>query len=75
MNGEERLLVTEKSATSIGLKVLCDENNISFDTNHYGLVKYNGQYQLEYQIVKAKLSSFVATAPSIVRGRFRGGGA
>jgi len=55
-------MVTQKSATSAGLTAVADENNISLNTDHSGLVKYETRTQVEYSIVKAKLKALVAEA-------------
>lgn len=49
------LLVTEKSATSIGLTAPADEWNIAMNTDHSGLVKYQSRTQAEYLIVQNKI--------------------
>lgn len=60
--GPQKYMVTEKSATNIGLTATADEYNISLNTDHSGLVKYKSKSQDEYIIVKEKLKKFVAQA-------------
>lgn len=63
-------MVTQKSATSTGLTAVADENNISLNTDHMGLVKYSGRTQDEYTIVKEKVSTLVNGARAEVPKRF-----
>ena len=69
--GPNMYMVTEKSATSTGLTATSDENNIPFNTDHSGLVKYKSSSQLEYSIVKAKLKKLVEQAKWEVGKRFK----
>ena len=69
-NGPKILMVTERSATSTGLTAAAEEENISFNTDHSGLVKYESRNQLEYQIVQEKVKSLVARAKIEVHKRF-----
>ena len=55
-------IVTQESATSIGLNVSGDENNIALNTDHSGLVKYQSRSQEEYKLVKGKLKRLVVEA-------------
>ena len=65
------MMVTEKSATSTGLTATADEDNISFDKDHSGLVKYESKHDQEYRIVKEKVRSLLADgAVSIIARRF-----
>ena len=57
--GPKCLMVTEKSATSTGLVAVADEDNIPFNTDHTGLVKYDSQEHGLYPIVKERLKSLV----------------
>ena len=68
--GAPSLLVTEKSATSTGLTGLADEINISFDTDHRGLVKYDRPSSSCYKIVRGKLQTMVKEARVDVPARF-----
>ena len=52
-------MVTEKSATSTGLVAVADEDNIPFNTDHAGLVKYDSQEHGLYPIVKERLKTLV----------------
>lgn len=61
-------MVTEKSATSTGLTQTPD--NIPFNTDHSGLVKYKYQNQDEYIIVMGKLETFVEGARKEFGKRF-----
>ena len=64
------MMVTEKSATSTGLTATADEDNISFDKDHSGLVKYESRYDQEYRIVKEKVQSLAAKAVIDIKKRF-----
>lgn len=63
-------MVTQKSATSTGLTAVAEENNISLNMDHSGLVKYESRTQEEYSIVKEKLKRLVAEAKQEVSRRF-----
>jgi sulfur relay (sulfurtransferase) DsrC/TusE family protein len=63
-------MVTQKSATSTGLTAVANENNISLNTDHSRLVKYESRNQEEYNIVKEKLKILVAEAKQEVGQRF-----
>ncbi|KAI0164334.1 hypothetical protein GGR52DRAFT_585622 [Hypoxylon sp. FL1284] len=66
-NGPKTLMVTEKSATSTGLTAVRDEDNISFDTDHSGLVKYESRIQGPYTVVRSQLKVLVHDdAPRII---------
>ncbi|KAH8197651.1 hypothetical protein TruAng_008195 [Truncatella angustata] len=56
-SGDKVLMVTEKSATSTGITAVADEDNIPFDTDHSGLVKFSARSQESYQIVKDKIKN------------------
>lgn len=60
--GKPALLVTEKSATSTGLTAVSDETNISFDTDHTGLLKYESRSSTCYRISSGKLQAMVKEA-------------
>ncbi|KAF2176608.1 hypothetical protein K469DRAFT_812982 [Zopfia rhizophila CBS 207.26] len=68
--GPKTFMVTQKSATSTGLTAVADENNISLNMDHSGLVKYESRTQEEYNIVKEKLKVLVAGAKHEVGRRF-----
>ncbi|EPS29040.1 hypothetical protein PDE_03987 [Penicillium oxalicum 114-2] len=68
--GRPSLLVTEKSATSTGLVAVADEDNISLNTDHSGLVKYNSRNQGGYPIVRERLRRLVSQAKAEVAKRF-----
>jgi flagellar basal body rod protein FlgB len=63
------MMVTEKSATSTGLTATADEDNVSFDKDHSGLVKYESRYDQEYRIVKEKVRSLAESATSDISRR------
>ena len=56
------LLVTEKSATSVGITAQAKENNHSLNTNHRGLVKFESRNQDNYDIVSANLVPLIEQA-------------
>jgi flagellar basal body rod protein FlgB len=64
------MMVTEKSATNTGLTATADEDNVSFDKDHSGLVKYESRYDQEYRIVKEKVQSLAAKAITNIEKRF-----
>ncbi len=70
MTGPMSLLVTEKSATGTGLTATADERNISFNTDHRGLVKYESRTQEEFVIVKRHLKELVDEARAEIGKRF-----
>ena len=66
--GPKIMMVTEKSATSTGPTATADEDNVSFDKDHSGLVKYESRYDQEYRIVKERVRSLAESAvPDIFR--------
>ncbi|KAL4734345.1 hypothetical protein BDV11DRAFT_212893 [Aspergillus similis] len=69
-NGPEIFMVTEKSATSLGLTATHEEDNISLSTDHSGLVKYESRSHDDYSIVKKRLKTLVTEAKQKVRERF-----
>ena len=68
--GPKIMMVTEKSATSTGLTATADEDNVPFDKDHSGLVKYESRYDQEYRIVKEKVQSLAAKAVIDIKKRF-----
>ncbi|SPO05328.1 uncharacterized protein DNG_08015 [Cephalotrichum gorgonifer] len=68
--GPPSLLVTEKSATNIGLVANADEDNIALNTDHSGLVKYESRGQVEYTIVRERLRWLIDKAKEKVPKRF-----
>ncbi|KAL4962580.1 uncharacterized protein BDV14DRAFT_178258 [Aspergillus stella-maris] len=69
-NGPKTFMVTEKSATSLGLTATHKEDNIPLNTDHSGLVKYESRIQEEYSIVKGRLKILVTEAKQKVSERF-----
>ncbi|KAH7016248.1 ankyrin repeat-containing protein, partial [Microdochium trichocladiopsis] len=67
--GDPSLLVTEKSATGTGLVAVADEDNIPFNTDHSGLVKYS-RGQPDYTVVRERLKILVNEAKLEVTKRF-----
>lgn len=63
-------MVTQKSATSTGLTAVAEENNVSLNMDHSGLVKYESSTQDEYNVVREKLKGLVANAKREVSRRF-----
>ncbi|GAW12879.1 hypothetical protein ANO14919_022500 [Xylariales sp. No.14919] len=61
-NGPSMLMVTEASATNVGLTSPKDEDSIALDTSHSELVKYHSRSDGNYIIVKGRLSSLMSTA-------------
>ncbi|KAJ5128266.1 ankyrin repeat-containing protein, partial [Penicillium atrosanguineum] len=68
--GRLSLLVTEKSATSTGLVAMADEDNIPFNTDHSGLVKYRSRNQGDYTVVRERIRILVDEAKLKVANRF-----
>ncbi|EJP61221.1 Ankyrin repeat-containing protein [Beauveria bassiana ARSEF 2860] len=64
------LLVTEKSASSIGLVAVAEEDKVPLNTDHSGLVKYESKIQDNYTIVREWLRRFVDEARPEVARRF-----
>lgn len=58
------------STVQVSLTAVADENNISLNTDHSGLVKYEARTQDEYNIVKEKLKGLVIEAKLEVGRRF-----
>ncbi|CVK92445.1 uncharacterized protein FMAN_07341 [Fusarium mangiferae] len=68
--GPPCLLVTEKSATSIELVAVDDEDNVALDTDHSGLVKYDSDHHAYYMIVTERLQRLINEAERDVPNRF-----
>ncbi|KAM3524619.1 hypothetical protein MY4038_007640 [Beauveria bassiana] len=64
------LLVTEKSASSIGLVAVAEEDKVPLNTDHSGLVKYESRTQDDYSIVRERLGRLVDEARPEVAQRF-----
>ncbi|RYP53591.1 hypothetical protein DL768_001455 [Monosporascus sp. mg162] len=69
--GPKVLMVTEKSATSTGLTAVLDEDNIGFDTDHSGLVKYDSRNQGMYPIVRERLEMIISEDVPRIAKRFQ----
>ncbi|RYC65044.1 hypothetical protein CHU98_g1135 [Xylaria longipes] len=67
--GKEVLLVTKESATKIGVVPAGKEDNIPFDADHSGLVKYDRGHE-HYEIVRGRLEEVIADAKTKVAQRF-----
>lgn len=52
-------MVTEKSATSIGLVTIAEEDSIPLNRDHSGLVKFKYRAQGDYPIVRQRLRRIV----------------
>ncbi|KAI1179882.1 hypothetical protein F4777DRAFT_532343 [Nemania sp. FL0916] len=72
--GEPSLLVNEESAIAIGLGAAVEADNISFDADHTGLVKFEHRDCEEYVIVSEKLIRIVSHSKKVVDERFQRGG-
>lgn len=59
-DGPELLLVTQKSATSVGLTAVSKEDNVHLETDHSNLVKYNSMDHGAYTVVSERLSTLVS---------------
>ncbi|KAK1977851.1 hypothetical protein LZ30DRAFT_243022 [Colletotrichum cereale] len=57
--GPKILMVTHKSATSVGLTAGAEEDNVALDTDHSGLVKYDSSSQGPYPIVRERIKSLI----------------
>ena len=69
LDGPEVLMVPEHSATHAGPnQKLC--NNIPVESNHRNLVKFSGELDTTYQIVRHRLSDMVQKAPVVVERRY-----
>ena len=69
LDGPEVLMVPEHSATHSGPnQKLC--NNIPVESNHRNLVKFSGELDPTYQIVRSRLSGMVLEAVSVVKRRY-----
>ena len=62
-------MVTQQSATSVGLSFAADEDKLGLKTDHSGLVKYDNR-QEPYNIVLRKLEMLVEQAGRAVSARF-----
>ncbi|PMB67555.1 Ankyrin repeat domain-containing protein 50 [Beauveria bassiana] len=69
-SGSYSLLVTEKSASSIGLVAVAEEDKVPLNTDHSGLVKYESRTQDNYTIVRERLGRLVDEARPEVARRF-----
>ena len=63
-------MVTTKSATSTGLTVTANEDNIPLNKDHSGLIKYESRNEEDYIIVKGKIQSLVEKGRREVAKRF-----
>ncbi|KAI1073352.1 hypothetical protein F5B20DRAFT_567330 [Whalleya microplaca] len=70
-NGPKMLMVTEKSATNTGLTAVPDEDNIAFNTDHSGLVKYDSSRQGCYPIVRGRLETLIREGVPRVTKQFQ----
>ncbi|KAF9772370.1 hypothetical protein IL306_009926 [Fusarium sp. DS 682] len=61
-SGSYSLLVTEKSASSIGLVAVAEEDKVPLNTDHSGLVKYESRSQDDYTIIRERLRRLVDEA-------------
>ncbi|KAL8307082.1 hypothetical protein RB593_005802 [Gaeumannomyces tritici] len=68
--GPPSLLVTIKSATSTGLVAVADEDNVSLQRDHSGLVKYESKHQGDYTVVAERIKRLVHDAKLEVARRF-----
>ena len=57
--GPLKFLVTEKSATNVGLTAEVNEYNIPLNRDHSSLVKFEDRGQEEYKMVMTKIAEFV----------------
>lgn len=57
-------MVTRKSATSTGLTAVPDEDIVSLDTDHSGLVKFESWRDDSYVVVKERIRSLTSGAAS-----------
>ncbi|RYP39571.1 hypothetical protein DL767_002119 [Monosporascus sp. MG133] len=69
--GPKVLMVTMKSATSTGLTAVLDEDNIGFDADHSGLVKYDSRNRGMYPIVRERLERIISEDVSRIAKRFQ----
>ncbi|PCD23153.1 hypothetical protein AU210_014676 [Fusarium oxysporum f. sp. radicis-cucumerinum] len=69
-SGSYSLLVTEKSASSIGLVAVAEEDKVPLNTDHSGLVKYESRSQDDYTIVRERLRRLVDEARLEAAKRF-----
>jgi hypothetical protein len=68
--GSYSLLVTEKSAASIGLVAVAEEDKVPLNTDHSGLVKYESRSQGDYPVVRRRIKTLVDEARVEVAKRF-----
>ncbi|ORY62117.1 uncharacterized protein BCR38DRAFT_347066 [Pseudomassariella vexata] len=68
--GELILMVTRQSATSTGITAAADEDNIAFETDHSGLVKYDSRGIGSYPIVRNRIEKLVSEGSRRVAARF-----
>jgi hypothetical protein len=64
------LLVTQKSAMSTGLTAVADKDNVSLDTDHSGLVKYESSISSIYLIMQQRLRVIIDKDVPCVARRF-----
>ncbi|KAI3333095.1 hypothetical protein F4824DRAFT_491112 [Ustulina deusta] len=63
-------LVTQESATTIGVVSAAQEDNIPLHTDHSGLVKYDSMNGQPYTIVSGRLQRIIDKARDVVAERF-----
>ena len=62
-SGVQKLMVTRKSATGLGLTAGVREDNIPFRRDHSGLVKFEDGTQDDYIKVRERIRTFVKAIP------------
>ncbi|KAI1274336.1 hypothetical protein F5Y07DRAFT_390609 [Xylaria sp. FL0933] len=68
--GKMSFLVTRESATKIGVVSAAQEDNVSLNTNHSELVKFESMYHQPYTIVLGRLQRIMDQAKDDVAQRF-----
>lgn len=64
------MMVTQKSATSIGLVASANEDNIPLESDHRDLVKYRSRRDPRYTVVQERIGRLVREAKGEVERRF-----
>ncbi|WYZ39718.1 hypothetical protein EsH8_IV_000059 [Colletotrichum jinshuiense] len=67
--GPHSLLVTKKSATSTGLVAMAEEDDISLNTDHSGLIKVQSRSHNYYDVIERRIDRLVEETKAEVNSR------
>ncbi|KAI0163841.1 hypothetical protein GGR57DRAFT_497931 [Xylariaceae sp. FL1272] len=67
--GAPVLMVTKKSATSIGITAAASEDNVPVEADHSGLVKFGSRWQGTYLTVKTRIERLATQGVQVISDR------